>query len=128
MYISCVFHTNPAVLLPLKVLNEKLVPLPIVAKVLEEESKKRELSSIEIITLEYAKKFSKFSAEDAERLLSELEGMGLPLEVAVQIVNIAPESEAELRTILAPLSRTFTADDIKSILSAVIKYKKREVE
>jgi DNA-directed RNA polymerase subunit F len=114
--------------LPLKVLNEKLVPLPIVAKVLEEESKKRELSSIEIITLEYAKKFSKFSAEDAERLLSELEGMGLPLEVAVQIVNIAPESEAELRTILAPLSRTFTADDIKSILSAVIKYKKREVE
>jgi DNA-directed RNA polymerase subunit F len=128
MYISCVFHTNPAVLLPLKVLNEKLVPLPIVAKVLEEESKKRELSSVEIITLEYAKKFSKFSAEDAERLLSELEGMGLPLEVAVQIVNIAPESEAELRTILAPLSRTFTADEIKSILSAIIKYKKREVE
>jgi len=113
---------------PMKVLNEKLVPLPVVAKILEEESKRRELSSIEAITLEYAKKFSKFTANDAEELLSELESMGLPLEVAVQIVNVAPESEAELRTILAPLSRTFTADDIKRILSAVAKYKREEVE
>jgi len=107
----------------MKVMNEKLVPLPIVAKILEEESKKRELDSIEVITLEYAKKFSKFTAENAEKLLQELKDMGLPLEVSVQVINIAPESEAELRTILAPLSRTFTAEDIKNILAAVKKYR-----
>jgi len=112
----------------MKVLNERLVPLPVVARILEEESRKRELSSIEAITLEYAKKFSKFAADDAEELLNELESAGLPTEVAVQIVNVAPETEAELRTILAPLSRTFTADDIKRILSLVIKYKRKEVE
>jgi DNA-directed RNA polymerase subunit F len=107
----------------MRVVNEKLVPLPIVAKILEEESKKRELDSIEVITLEYAKKFSKFTSENAEKLLQELKDMGLPLEVSVQLINIAPESEAEVRTILAPLSRTFSAEDIKNILAVVKKYR-----
>jgi len=107
----------------MRVVNEKLVPLPIVAKILEEESKKRELDSIEVITLEYAKKFSKFAPENAEKLLQELKDMGLPLEVSVQLINIAPESEAEVRTILAPLSRTFSAEDIKNILAVVKKYR-----
>ena len=107
----------------MRVVNEKLVPLPIVAKILEEESKKRELDSIEVITLEYAKKFSKFTPENAEKLLQELKDMDLPLEVSVQLINIAPESEAEVRTILAPLSRTFSAEDIKNILAVVKKYR-----
>lgn len=107
----------------MKVVNEKLVPLPIVAKILEEESKKRELDSIEIITLEYSKKFSKLTADNAEKLFHELKDMGLPLEAVVQIINIAPESEAELRAILAPLSRTFLAEDLKNILAVVKKYR-----
>lgn len=108
----------------MKIVSEKMIPLPTVAKLLEEESKVRELSSVEVITLEYAKKFSKMSLEDAEKLLGELTTMGIPTEVAIQIVNVVPETEGELRTILAPLSRIFSPDDIKSILAKIKEYKK----
>lgn len=101
----------------MKVHSEKLVPIPIVAKLLEEESKKRSLSSVEVITLEYSKKFTRVPAEAAEDLVSTLVEKGLPLDVAVQVVNIAPESESELRTILAPLSRVFSSDELKEIIN-----------
>ncbi|MCS7105158.1 MAG: hypothetical protein NZ954_06295 [Thermofilaceae archaeon] len=108
----------------MKIISEKMIPLPKVAKLLEEESKVRELSSVEIITLEYAKKFSKMSLEDAEKLLEELTAMSIPIEVAIQITNVVPETEGELRAILAPLSKIFSSDDIKSILAKIKEYKK----
>ncbi len=103
----------------MKVLRERLLPLPVVAKILDEESRKRSLSSVESVALEFARKFSRLPPEAAEGLVSELVGMGLPVEVAVQVVNILPESEGELRTILAPLSRVFTGDELRAILSKI---------
>lgn len=108
----------------MKVLREKLLPVPLVVKLLEEESKRRNLSSIETVTLEYGKKFAKLSPEAAEGLMNDLIEKGLPVEIVVQIVNVMPESESELRTILAPLSKTFTAEEIKEILDTVISYRK----
>lgn len=103
----------------MKILNEKLLPLPIVVKILEEESKKRELDNIENVTLEYAKSYSKLSPEAAEKAVQKLVELGLPLEIAVQVVNILPETESELRIILAPLSRTFTTEEVRTILSVI---------
>lgn len=108
-----------------KTLGEKLLPLPVAVKILEEKAREGELSNIEMITLEYARRFSKMSAEDAERLMEELTETGLPAEVAVQIVNIAPESEGELRAILAQQSRAFTSEEVRELLSKVNKYAKR---
>lgn len=105
--------------------GEKLLPLPVAVKILEEKAREGELSNIEMITLEYARRFSKMSAEDAERLMEELTETGLPAEVAVQIVNIAPESEGELRAILAQQSRAFTSEEVRELLSKVNKYAKR---
>ncbi|MEM1908247.1 MAG: RNA polymerase Rpb4 family protein [Thermofilaceae archaeon] len=109
--------------LAMKILSEKLVPIPIVAKLLEEESRKRNLSSFEVITLEYAKKFTKIRAEAADELVQALVERGLPLDIAVQVVNTVPESESELRTILAPLSRVFSTDELREIINLLKSYK-----
>jgi len=109
-----------------KVVSEKLLTLPQVARILMEESSKRELVSVELVTLEHARKFSKLSAEDSEKLLQELVELGLPEEAAVQVVNVMPRSQDELRVLLAPLSRTFTADELRAILDRVNSYRKAE--
>ena len=107
----------------MKVLKEKLLPVPLVAKLLEEESKRRSLSSVEAVTLEYSRKFAKLSPDAADGLVNELVNRGLPIEIAVQIANIVPESESELRTILAPLSKTFTTEEVREILNIIASYR-----
>ena len=108
----------------MKVVKEKMLTLPQVAEILAKESEKRELNSIELLTLEYAKKFSKLDPESASKLLDDLIEMGLPNEVAVQLVNVLPEAEDEVRTILAPVSRMVTGEQIRRILDKINEYKR----
>jgi len=103
----------------MRIVQEKLLPIPVVAKILEEESRSRSLSSIELLTLEYCKKLAKLPPDSAERLVQALVGRGIPVEIAVQIANVVPRSEGELRTILAPLSRIFSTEELRSILNLI---------
>lgn len=100
-----------------KTVSERPVPVPSVSKILAEAASKRDLSTIEQITLEYAKKFSKLPPEKAEAVFKELVEMGIPIQVAVQIVNIVPTTRDELRVLLAPLPRVFESEDLDKILA-----------
>ncbi|RLF00771.1 MAG: hypothetical protein DRJ57_00410 [Thermoprotei archaeon] len=108
-----------------KVVSERLLTLPQVAEILAKEAEKRELSSVEAVTLEYARKFSKVDSEGAEKLFEELVELGLPGEIAAQIVNVMPRTEDEVRVLLAPLSRGFTGEEVKTILDRVNAYRRK---
>ncbi len=109
-----------------KVVSERFLTLAEVVEILEEVQRKRDLSSIEAYTLDYAKKFSRLDPESAKQAVAELVELGVPEHTAVQIVNIMPRCEDELRIILAPLMKAFTSDKIKRMLEIIEKYRKEE--
>ncbi len=75
-------------------------------------------------TLDYASKFSKLSAESAEKLLAELkEKAELDEEEAVQIVNCMPKSIEELRVFLAGGRRIVETSKLELILNLLDKYR-----
>ncbi|MEM1508968.1 MAG: RNA polymerase Rpb4 family protein [Thermofilaceae archaeon] len=108
----------------MKIIKEKLLTLPEVAEILLNESNKHELTSVEVLVLDYARKFKKMNSSNAVKLVKELREAGLPEEIAVQLANIAPESEDEIRTILAPSSRIFSSEDIKNILNKINEFRR----
>lgn len=111
--------------LTMKIISERLVPVATVVKLLEEESRKRSLSSVETITLEYCRRFAKVPPESVNHLMQKLTEIELPLEIAVQLINVAPRTEGELRTLLAPLSKVFTTEELRSIISLIKSYASR---
>jgi len=100
-----------------KITSEKLLTIPTVGKLLMDESAKRDLSSIEQVTLEYARKFGKTMPEKTEQIIEKLSELKIPPEIIVQLVNILPSSRDELRIILAPLSRVFETEELDRILA-----------
>jgi len=108
-----------------EVLSEKMITIAEVKKILEDSMKKEELNSIQLITLEYARSFTKVKedeVEEARRFL--VEEKGLPEEVAIQILNIMPKSIEELRTILAIVPKTFTTEELSEIIAELNKHRK----
>ncbi|RLE72098.1 MAG: hypothetical protein DRJ37_03610 [Thermoprotei archaeon] len=108
-----------------EVLSEKMITIAEVKKILEDSMKKGELNSIQLITLEYARSFTKIKEDGIEEVRRFLiEAKGLPEEVAIQIMNIMPKSIEELRTILATVSKTFTTEELTEIINELDKYRK----
>jgi len=87
------------------------------------EAKAEELDPLQRRVLDYTIKFSKISAEDAEKLVKELMEKDRPL--AVQIVNSMPGSIPEIRTFLGR-QRIVSEDTLSSILRIIKKYKPAE--
>ena len=110
-----------------KVISEKLLTIAELLEILEKIQEERELTSIEAYTLDYAKKFAKIPADSARKAVRELVELGVPEPYAVQIVNIMPRTEDELRVILAPLMKPFTPSALKKILEILDRYR-REVQ
>lgn len=109
-----------------KIVSEKKISIPQLKKILEDMRKKRDLNSIEALTLEYATKFSKIDPEKAESLIRELtDEEELPEEIAVQLVNVMPVTIDEIRVILAPLSKTFPTEKVESIKRRLDKYREK---
>ncbi len=108
-----------------EVLSERMVTIAEVKKILEDSMKRGELNSIQLITLEYARSFTKIKedkVEEARKFL--IEEKGLPEEVAIQILNIMPKSIEELRTILTTVQKTFTTEELSEIVNELDKYRK----
>jgi len=107
----------------LEVISEKLITIAEVKKILEEKAKNSELDSIQTITLEYARTFTKINEERVEEAKKLIKEKGLPEEIAIQILNIMPKSIEELRTILAPVERVFTTEELKEIVEKLDEYR-----
>lgn len=107
-----------------RIVSERNLTLAEVRELLEKEEAKRDLSTLERYTLDYARRFAKIkdpvSARKAvEQLMSE---MALPEEIAVQLVNIAPSDPGEVRSILSPLNRIFTEEELDKIIEIIHQY------
>jgi DNA-directed RNA polymerase subunit F len=107
-----------------RIVSETNLTLAEIVEILEKEESKRELSTLERYTLDYARKFAKIKdPQSARKAVKQLmEEIGLPEEIAVQLVNIAPRDPGEVRLILAPLTKVFEEEDLRRIIEIIKSY------
>jgi len=109
-----------------KLLDEKILTLPEVKKILESLGEEN-LDPFQRRTLDYVTKFSKIDAEKAKELVKKLvEEFELEEEEIVQIVNSMPESIEELRTFLAGGRKIIEVSKLKAIIQLLNEYRKKE--
>ena len=108
--------------MPKEIVSEEEVTLPRVKKLLSQRAKESELSFQQNITLEHASGFSKMAPAVADKLLVRLmKNFNLTRAQAVQVVNIAPTTPEEMRTILDARSTDITDEQIGEIVDIVKK-------
>ncbi len=108
--------------MPKEIISEEEVTLPQVKKLLAQRSKEGELSFQQSITLEHASAFSRMAPAVAIKLVDRLlKGYSLNRAQAVQVVNIAPVTVEELRSILDAKSTNLTDEQMIEIVDLVIK-------
>lgn len=106
-----------------KMIRERIITLAEVKKILEEKSKKEELSAIEQSTLEYARKFVKIDLNKAMELYKKLKELELSDFTIVQIINILPDTIEELRTLMIKEEKEYDTDFLNKILEIIKEYK-----
>jgi len=107
-----------------KLIEQKPVSLTEVKELLSERKKEKDLSYEQDLTLKYAKKFSKTSLAQAQKLESELREIeGLDQETAVKISDILPEKKEKLQ-LLIPKEAVLNEAELQKILDLCKKYRK----
>jgi len=108
--------------MPKEIISEEEVTLPQVKKLLAQRSKEGELSFQQSITLEHATSFSRMAPAVAIKLVDKLlKSFDLNRAQAVQIVNIAPITVEELRSVLDAKSVNLTDEQMIEIVDLVVK-------
>ncbi|MEM2101936.1 MAG: RNA polymerase Rpb4 [Candidatus Bathyarchaeia archaeon] len=108
-----------------KAQEEKLLTLP-EAKELLESLNEEQLDQFQRRTLDYTAKFSKITAENAEKLTQKLvKEFELEPTEAIEIVNCMPESVEEIRVFLGGGKKIIETAKIESILSLLNQYRKK---
>ena len=108
-----------------KVLDTDPIPLVKVKPLLEEREKVHELSYEQNLALDHVTKFSKISAEDAEKLVGELEEI-IKKTQAIKIADIMPEDMDDMRLIFAKERGSHKKEELENILEIVNKYQEKD--
>jgi DNA-directed RNA polymerase subunit F len=113
--------------LPKKCMQEKVIPISEVKKILEAKNG-AELDQFQQRTLDYTVKFSKIDPKRAEELMNKLvEKFALEIEEAVQIVNCMPSSIEELRVFFTAGKRKIIAStQLEEMLKILDECRKKE--
>ena len=94
-----------------------------VKEALEEFSESNELNYEQNITLNHLARFRRYSAEDAEKIIEELEEkFKLRRKVAVHIVDLIPEDLSDLRLIFAKEPTQIDNEQMEEILKILEQY------
>jgi DNA-directed RNA polymerase subunit F len=102
----------------LKIVSKRYVPIPVAKRILDETAALAEGNPLVQRTYEYLTRFSKCDPDSAERAVRRLiEEVGLSELVAVNLVNIVPESVHEVRSIVEMESKVLETSKIEKILS-----------
>jgi len=112
----------------IKIVKKEPLTLVDVNKTVAGLGKKAELPAIQQKVHTFAKKFSKTTGANADKLAKELKGLEIPMfteEHIVQIINTMPNDLAELKSIFAGSKTTITPENFKKILDIVLKYSKK---
>jgi DNA-directed RNA polymerase subunit F len=108
--------------MPKEIIKEEEVTLPQVKKLLAQRGKEGELSFQQSITLEHASAFARMapavSVKVVERIIKNYD---LTRSQAVQIVNIAPTTVEELKSILSSRTTSLTDEQLIEIVDLIVK-------
>lgn len=105
-----------------KILEQEPVTLSEVKSILQTEVKgKKDLGYVQGRAVSYSSKFAKLSVEDARKLVSDLMGLGLSKEKAVEIANVLPTNLDEVRMLLSK-EKSIETEKANQILDTVKKY------
>ncbi|MBU0953723.1 MAG: RNA polymerase Rpb4 family protein [Nanoarchaeota archaeon] len=92
--------------------------------ILEKKEKSRELGYVQQNALDYLRKFTTLKPKEAQDLVTELSGIEkLKDSLIVQIANLLPKNEDELRQLLQHEVVSLSEEEIKNILSIVSKFR-----
>ena len=86
---------------------------------------KKDLTYEQRMVYEHAKTFAKVKLEDVQKIFEDLKALGmrkLTDELIVTIINIMPETEDELRSVVA-YHDSFKPAELKQILEVLKKYR-----
>ena len=95
--------------MPKEIVDQKEITLAQVKKLLTGRKKEGELSFQQKITLDHASTFARMTPAVSEKLVDKLVSTyDISRSLAVQVVNIAPTTIEELKTILDPRNTDLT--------------------
>ncbi|RDE14192.1 MAG: hypothetical protein C4K48_06570 [Candidatus Thorarchaeota archaeon] len=108
--------------MPKEIISEEEITLPQVKKVLAQRAKEGELSFQQSITLEHATTFSRMAPAVATKAVEKLmDSYGVTRSQAVQIVNIAPTTVEELKSIFDTRLTNLTDEKLIEIVDLMVK-------
>lgn len=94
-----------------------------VKETLEEFSQDYELNYEQNVTLNHLARFPRFSPEDSQKIMEELEGnLGLRHKVAVHIIDLIPQDLSDLRLIFAKEPTQVSKEEMEQILEILNQY------
>ncbi|MCL5428081.1 MAG: DNA-directed RNA polymerase subunit F [Candidatus Marsarchaeota archaeon] len=79
----------------------KAISIPEALEILETRKKDGELGYEQQLSYEHAKKFAQLSADKANKLREELEGLGISAKSSVSLVNAMPTDVVQVKQVLA---------------------------
>ncbi len=101
--------------MPRKILDRRLISLAEVKKILEDKAQVLSSEDMDVYqqaTLDYAKKFTKISVEQAKKIIQMLRTeYNVPETHSIMVANILPTSVFELRTIFEKETALKKLDD-----------------
>ena len=110
--------------MPKEIISEEEVTLPQVKKLLAQRGKEGELSFQQSITLEHASSFSRMAPAVSVKVVDKIiKSYDLNRSQAVQIVNIAPTTIEELKSILSSRATSLTDEQFIEIVDLIVKNK-----
>jgi len=104
----------------MEVLNKKIITPANVKNILLKNKEKRNLLYIEERTLKFLDNTYKLDENEEKEILEELKDINLPDEVKIQILEMLPKNEEELRTVL--YTHSISKQDMEKILNVIKKY------
>ena len=105
------------------IIKKEEIPGVVVKETLEEFSQDYELNYEQNVTLNHLARFPRFSVEDTEKIIEELESkIGLRHKVAVHIVDLIPQDLSDLRLIFAKEPTQVSKEEMEQILEILDQY------
>lgn len=105
-----------------KVIETDPITIAEAKELLEESSKNYEPTYEQNIAIDHVTKFSKLDAENANKLVSELEEI-IKKTQAIKIADIMPVDLADLRLMFAKERGSHKKEELEQILEIVNKYR-----
>ena len=108
--------------MPKEIIKEEEVTLPQVKKLLAQRGKEGDLSFQQSITLEHASSFSRMAPAVSVKVVEKLiKSYDMTRSQAVQVVNIAPTTIEELKSILQSRTTSLTDEQLIEIVDLIVK-------